>query len=86
MLNKKQIRADIVVVDPPRKGCDSSLINTLIFLNPEKIVYVSCNPKTLARDLKLLESDYKITKIATVDMFPNTLHVESVVKLTRAGL
>jgi 23S rRNA (uracil1939-C5)-methyltransferase len=86
LVNKKQIRADIVVVDPPRKGCDSSLINTLIFLNPEKIVYVSCNPKTLARDLKLLESDYKITKIATVDMFPNTLHVESVVKLTRAGL
>lgn len=86
LVNKKQIRADIVVVDPPRKGCDSSLINTLIFLNPEKIVYVSCNPKTLARDLKLLESDYKITKIATVDMFPNTLHVESVVKLTRAGV
>lgn len=84
LVKEKQIRANIVVVDPPRKGCDQSLINTLLFLKAEKLVYVSCNPKSLARDLKFLQPLYKISQIATVDMFPNTLHVETVVLMSRA--
>ena len=83
LVKEKQIRANVVVVDPPRKGCDQSLINTLLFLKAEKLVYVSCNPKSLARDLKFLQPLYKISQIATVDMFPNTMHVETVVLMLR---
>ncbi len=76
---------DIVVVDPPRKGCDAKLLYELIEKGPNKIVYVSCLPDSLARDLKILtQRKYQVDKICTVDMFPNTLHVETVVLLSRA--
>lgn len=73
---------DVVIVDPPRKGLNESLINSIINSNINKIVYVSCNPATLARDLTLLKDTYNMGNITLVDMFPYTTHVESVVLLT----
>ena len=82
---KTGIKPDVVVVDPPRKGCDPVLLQTILEMNPEKIVYVSCDPATLARDCKTLcEKEYEITKVAVVDQFAHSTHVESVVALTRA--
>jgi 23S rRNA (uracil1939-C5)-methyltransferase len=78
------IEPDVIVVDPPRKGCDASLIDTMIAMQPERIVYVSCNPATLARDLKLLTAGgYEMKKVQPVDMFPQTMHVECVVLMSR---
>ncbi|WP_227938777.1 23S rRNA (uracil(1939)-C(5))-methyltransferase RlmD [Alkalihalobacillus deserti] len=73
------IRADVVVVDPPRKGCDQELLETILSMKPERVVYVSCNPATLARDLKILEAGgYKTKEVQPVDMFPHSTHVECV--------
>lgn len=83
LVKDQKVEANVVVVDPPRKGCDVSLISTLLFLKAEKIIYVSCNPKSLARDLKLLTGKYNVERIATVDLFPNTLNVETVVLMSR---
>ena len=75
--------ADVVVVDPPRKGCDAKLLDTIVTMNPEKIVYVSCDPATLARDVKVLgEKGYEVKKVRACDMFPQGGHVETVVKLS----
>lgn len=77
-------KADVVVVDPPRKGCDPVLLETMIQMQPERIVYVSCNPSTLARDLKYLAGNgYAIAAVQPVDMFPWTIHVETVVLMSR---
>ena len=76
------IKADVIVVDPLRKGCDIKLLDAIGETKPEKIVYVSCDPSTLARDLKILEEKgYKTIKVQPVDMFPQTSHVENVVLL-----
>ena len=76
--------ADVIVVDPPRKGCEESLLQTIVDMQPEKVVYVSCDSATLARDVKFLrESGYELKKITPVDQFPNTVHVETVVLLSR---
>jgi 23S rRNA (uracil1939-C5)-methyltransferase len=76
---EKGIHADVLVVDPPRKGCDESLLKTIIKMKPKKVVYVSCNPSTLARDLRILEDGgYKTIEVQPVDMFPHTNHVECV--------
>ncbi|WP_307396082.1 23S rRNA (uracil(1939)-C(5))-methyltransferase RlmD [Bacillus horti] len=78
------ITADVIVVDPPRKGCDEALLETIIQMKPERVVYVSCNPSTLARDLKFLEDGgFKTVEVQPVDMFPHTSHVECVVLLQR---
>ncbi len=77
--------ADVIVVDPPRKGCEESLLKTMLDMKPERIVYVSCDSATLARDLKYLcgSGEYEIQKWRAVDQFPMTVHVETVVKLVR---
>lgn len=76
--------ADVIVVDPPRKGCDETLLRTMTDMSPERIVYVSCDSATLARDLKCLcENGYELRKVRAVDMFPNTVHVETVVLLSK---
>ena len=79
---------DVVVLDPPRAGCDAALLQALLACRPKRIVYVSCNSATLARDLKLLCADgaYRLEKACPVEMFAQTVHVETVVELTRAGL
>lgn len=78
------VRADVVVVDPPRKGCDKTLLEAISSMKPRTIVYVSCDPGTLARDLGILdELGYKTLEIQPVDMFPQTAHVETVVRLCR---
>ena len=82
--DKNQVYADVIVVDPPRKGCDETLLRTMVSMKPERIVYVSCDSATLARDLKYLcENGYDIVKARAVDQFPHTVHVESCVKLVR---
>lgn len=78
------IKADVVVVDPPRKGCDKKLLEAISNINAERIVYVSCDPSTLARDLAILEENgYKTIEVQPVDMFPHTAHIENVVKLIK---
>lgn len=81
LIEEKKIRPDVVFLDPPRKGCDITAIETLLEVVPQKIVYISCNPASLARDLKLLEQKYEIKKISLCDMFPGTGHVESIAVL-----
>lgn len=81
---KEGIKADVLVVDPPRKGCDESLLQTIIDMKPKKVVYVSCNPATLARDLRILEDGgYQTIEVQPVDMFPQTVHVELVALMSR---
>ena len=76
---KEGKEADVLVVDPPRKGCDEALLNTIIEQKPKRVVYVSCNPGTLARDLRILEDGgYKTMEVQPVDMFPHTTHCEAV--------
>jgi len=77
-------KPDIIITDPPRSGMNPNTINDILFLNPQKIVYVSCNPATQARDLKLLcENNYRLVKIKPYDMFPHTYHIENVALLER---
>ncbi|MEX3913731.1 23S rRNA (uracil(1939)-C(5))-methyltransferase RlmD [Bacillus paralicheniformis] len=79
---KEGIKADTLVVDPPRKGCDEALLRTIIEMKPKRVVYVSCNPGTLARDLRVLEDGgYETLEVQPVDMFPHTSHVECVAVL-----
>lgn len=81
---KEGIHADVIVVDPPRKGCKESVLDTMVKMEPERIVYVSCDSATLARDLKYLrERGYEVKNVQGVDMFPQTVHVETVVLLQR---
>ncbi|TBX15300.1 23S rRNA (uracil-5-)-methyltransferase RumA [Clostridium perfringens] len=83
-LINKGVKADVVVVDPPRKGCDKKLLDSITNIDAKKIVYVSCDPSTLGRDLQVLEENgYKTLEVQPVDMFPNTSHVENVAKLIK---
>lgn len=84
-LYKEGLRADVVVVDPPRKGCEKVVLETIASMNPKRIVYVSCKASTLARDLKILgELGYETSKVQPVDMFPHSMHVETVAKLSKS--
>lgn len=75
------VNFDVVIMDPPRKGSDEKFLSILLKTHPKKIVYVSCDPSTLARDLKYLVRDYEVVSVTPVDMFPNTIHVETIVLL-----
>ena len=82
-LAARGISADCIVLDPPRKGCDASLIGTISDMSPKRIVYVSCDPATLARDVRLFaEKGYDVKRAVPVDMFPRTGHVECVVLMS----
>ncbi len=84
---EKGIYADVIVVDPPRKGCDEKCLETMLKMKPKRIVYVSCDSATLARDLNILcEKDYRIERVRAVDQFSHTVHVETVVLMTRREL
>jgi len=81
---RNQIYADVIVVDPPRKGCDEKCLETIVKMSPNRVVYVSCNSSTLARDVKYLEErGYRTERVRCVDMFPHSGHVECVVKLEK---
>lgn len=81
---KEGICADVIVVDPPRKGCDQAALETMVKMQPQRIVYVSCDSATLARDLKYLcQNGYEVRKVKGCDMFPGTVHVETVVLMSR---
>lgn len=84
-LLENHIKPDIIILDPPRKGSDEATLGAIVNAEPKRIVYVSCNPATLARDVKFLsQNGYALTKITAVDMFPYTAHVECVVLMTKA--
>ena len=78
------VHPDVIVVDPPRKGCDEKCLETMLKMQPERIVYVSCDSATLARDLRILcEGGYELKRVRAVDQFGNTTHVECVTLLQR---
>ncbi len=77
----KHGRPDVIITDPPRAGMHEDVVNTILQARPKRIVYVSCNPATQARDLALMDAQYKVAAVRPVDMFPHTPHVENVVLL-----
>ena len=80
----QMLTPDVIVVDPPRKGCDTKCMETIVQMFPKRVVYVSCDSATLARDLKVLcEGGYELCKVRAVDQFGNTTHIETVVRLQR---
>ena len=82
---KSKIQADAMIVDPPRKGCSKDTIDSIVTIAPKKLVYVSCDPATLARDVKILsDNGYRLELVQPVDLFPQTVHVECVALLVRA--
>ena len=83
LINVQKIKPTAVIVDPPRKGLDTNTINNILKVSPNKLTYISCNPATMMRDLKLLENKYKVKKIQPIDMFPFTKHCESITALER---
>jgi 23S rRNA (uracil1939-C5)-methyltransferase len=83
---EKHGRPDVIITDPPRAGMHEDVIEAMLFASPKRIVYVSCNPATQARDLNLLDKAYKVTAVQPVDMFPHTHHVENVVLLEKRDL
>ncbi len=83
---EKRERYDVVFVDPPRSGCSREFLSRLAALAPKKIIYISCNPETLARDLAFLKGKYKVKNITPFDMFPHTNHIETVVQLSRRDM
>ena len=87
MYREMNARGDVIVVDPPRKGCDQSLLDTILKMAPKRVVYVSCDPATLARDLKYLcAKDYELKKVRAVDQFGHSVHVETVALLIRSSV
>ena len=83
-LSKNRTEPDVVIVDPPRKGCDGIVIDSVCRMSPKRVVYVSCDPETLARDLSIFEGNgFKVEEVTPVDMFPRTQHVETVVLMSR---
>ena len=81
---KNGVYADVIVVDPPRKGCDAMLLKTILKMQPKRVVYVSCDSATLARDLRFLcDNGYELKKVCGVDQFPQTVHVETIVLLSK---
>ncbi len=83
-LENRGEKPDCIIIDPPRKGCDTTLVETIVRMEPSRVVYVSCDPGTLARDLKQFhEQGYNIEEITPVDLFPRTVHVECVVLMTK---
>ncbi len=88
LYEQQGIKPDVMVVDPPRKGCDAALLDMLLKMSPKRIVYVSCDSATLARDLKVLceSGEYKVNKVQPVDMFPHSVHIETVCLLSKEDI
>ena len=82
-LEKIKRRPEVMIIDPPRSGMHKDVVRQIIDMAPDRIVYVSCNPATLARDLFMMKDIYRVIKVQPVDMFPHTYHIESVTKLEK---
>jgi 23S rRNA (uracil1939-C5)-methyltransferase len=82
-LTDLRMKPDVLIIDPPRAGMHKDVLSRVMDLGTERIVYISCNPSTLARDMKIMSQDYRVVEIQPVDMFPHTFHIESVAKLVR---
>ena len=82
-LTDLRMKPDVLIIDPPRAGMHKDVLSRVMELGTERIVYISCNPATLARDIKIMSQDYRVVEIQPVDMFPHTFHIESVAKLFR---
>lgn len=80
---QKHGKPDVIITDPPRAGMHNKVIEAILFAAPQRIVYVSCNPATQARDVSLLTSSYKVSQVQPIDMFPHTHHVENIVLLEK---
>ena len=78
LIKKEKVKPDVIIVDPPRRGLDVKTIGNIIKLKTSRVVYISCNPATMVRDLKLMEELYEVVEVQPVDMFPFTSHVECV--------
>ena len=86
LVDSQMMTPDVIVVDPPRKGCDNLCLDTMLKMSPSKIVYVSCDSATLARDLRYLcDGGYQLKKVCPVDQFAQTVHVETVVGLQKVN-
>ena len=81
LINKNNVKPTVIIVDPPRRGLDDKTVQNILNLRTKKVVYVSCNPATMVRDIKKLDGTYIVEKIQPVDMFPYTHHVECVAVL-----
>ena len=81
LIKKNNVYPDVIVVDPPRKGLDNNTISNILAIEPKKVIYISCNPATFVRDVKILSEKYDMKKVQPVDMFPFTSHVECVAVL-----
>ena len=79
------VSADVMVVDPPRAGMHKDVVRRVLAMLPEKIIYVSCNPAALARDVAMMSEQYRLEEVQPVDLFPHTYHIESVSKLIKQG-
>ena len=85
-LTAEKANPDVIVIDPPRKGCDNTVIDAVCTMSPKRVVYVSCDPETLARDLSVFsQKGYVVGEVTPVDMFPRTQHVETVVLMSAAS-
>jgi 23S rRNA (uracil1939-C5)-methyltransferase len=82
-LSQFNIQPDLLITDPPRAGMQRGVIDQILKLLPGRIIYISCNPSTLARDIALLKEVYKLEEVQPIDLFPNTYHIESVARLER---
>jgi len=83
VLYQLNVQPDLLIIDPPRVGMQKGVINQILSLLPDRIIYISCNPSTLARDIALLKEKYNLKEVQVVDLFPNTYHIESVARLER---
>jgi 23S rRNA (uracil1939-C5)-methyltransferase len=82
-LENISVRPDVMIIDPPRTGMHKDVVSQVLAMGPERIVYVSCNPATLARDAALMKDAYRIAEVQPVDMFPHTFHIEAVARFER---
>ena len=86
IIHEEGFKPDVVVIDPPRKGCEETVLETIVAMQPQKVVYVSCEPSTLARDLKfLVQKGYELREVQPVDQFCHSNHVEAVIMMTYCG-
>ena len=84
LLSRATSKPDVLIIDPPRTGMHRKVIEQIVHLLPQRIIYISCNPTTMARDIALLKEHYELKVVQSIDLFPNTYHIEAVARLERS--